>query len=82
MNSSVRRMYRDLSMRLIASAKSRPMTFVRITEANARNRVFPTAPSIRGSWKMRSKLSSPMNDQSPRPVQSVKAKNPPVNVAT
>jgi hypothetical protein len=32
-------------MRLIARAYSRPKTFVRMTEAKARNRVFQTAPS-------------------------------------
>ena len=82
MKISVRRMYRVFSMRLIASANSRPKTFVRITDPNAKKSVFHTAPSSWGSLKIRTKLSRPMNSQSPRPVQFVNAKNPPVSVAT
>ena len=75
-------MYRDLSIRLIARAYSRPKTLVRRTDPKARKRVFQTAPSNWGSLKIRTKLSTPMNSQSPRPVQFVNAKNPPMRVAT
>ena len=49
------------------------MTFVRMTNPNARTSVLMRAPSISGFWKIFWKFFSPTNFHLPMPVQSVKA---------
>ncbi len=65
----------------MARANIRPSTFVMMTDPKARKSVFHTAPSSCGSAKIFAKFSKPVISNEPRPVQFVKAKNPPVRVA-
>jgi hypothetical protein len=59
-----------------------PAMLPRRTEPKARKRVLERAPTFVGSLKMASKLVQPVILNEPMPVQLVKAKNPPIPVAT
>lgn len=69
----VRSTARDLIRACTPRASSRPIPFCATTIATVSSRVLSSDPRAASSCSSVMKLSRPMNDRSPMPLQSVKA---------